>query len=501
MDSTHFRLTSAERDAVNGEIETLRRMHDQVCASIIEAQHRIHSIELQVLETNFDLTIRRSYLGSMRYVPFEILGHIFQIYIDDNPDHLDARGWLQLVCTKWRDVVLGYPSLWARIDLVGPFHTHQEESYLNYIDMCVLRSGASKLDISFKTYFEGVLGDEYATSRILNYLISYVGTRWRSFKYSQACNSHHLNNEEGLEVLNHVLTNAPNLESVVIGHHANLSPAWLDSREGEGLGSYFQNLKSLRSLQIPADSWYLLVGNITLPQITDLVVEGDIWRGFKLYRRRGSQSSQVWLRQFPCLRSLSLRHRNPLPELGNVSEGPLKEHYPAKSLTHLVLHGRVPSKVLKYIQFPVLQEVIVQANDSGTHLFQRSFDACQMNLEHVPCLRLECQPGKHFWNLGKDYEDFYFLHNEVIPYTFSKFENLKTVYATGCIWRTFAWIFDTWSTEFIVASRRKCQESQGIPMEKVRAALEQKVVGRGENWVPPPHSDDEDENEICENPE
>jgi hypothetical protein len=492
MNLASVRLTNAERADANREIETLQRMRDQVCASIIEAQERINSIELQVLETTFDLTIRRSYLGSMRHVPFEILGHIFQSYLDDNPDHRGARGWLQLVCTKWRDVVLGSPSLWTMIDLVGPFHADQEESYLNHIDACILRSGTRKLDVSFKTYYANILGDEYVTTRILNHLISYVGKRWRSFKYSHGTYPIGFTSETGSDLLTHILENAPSLERVIICHEANLwsLPSFRDL-SGRG-GSYFNNLKSLRFLQLPSNSWSRLVRDVTLPQITDLVVEGHDWYGNT--NSRNTLPTETWVRGFPCLRSLSFRDLTGSPAvIYSEKDMSVTNTYQAKSLTRLILHGPVSFRLLDHVEFPALKVVIIQANNRGFHLFQHPNPIYRMNFEHVSSLRLECHPGTPFWDLGPDNEDFHRVHDEIIPLLFSIFKSLDTVHASGCIWKLFAWIFDIWDHEFLAGAETRCQEVYAIPMEKIRVALQQKVVGRGENWMPLLHPDDESE--------
>ncbi|CAG8743945.1 15082_t:CDS:2, partial [Acaulospora colombiana] len=168
------------------------------------------------------------------------------------------------------------------------------------------------------------------------------------------------------------------------------------------------------------------------------------------------------------------------PGYGTEAEESQVEPYPAKSLTHLVLHGQIPFEVLRDVQFPVLQEIN------------------QMNLEHVPCLRLECQPGIHFWDLGKGFEYSQSFRDEIIPGIFSKLGNLRTVYATGCIWKTFAWIFDAWSLEFEVASTKKCQEFHAISMEKVRDAMEGKVPEDGEGWIQSLYPDDEYGNDMGE---
>jgi hypothetical protein len=476
------------------ELDILFQMHHQVCGSIVDAKETISSLEVNAAQLEADLTIRRSYLGSVRYIPFEILGHIFQIYVDDNREHLGARGWLQLVCTKWRDAVLAHPNLWTRIDVVGPFDTRTMDSYINHIALCVLRSGARKLNVSFAGDSNDSRSGIYLRTRILSYLISYASDRWKSFKYYQASGPYHPNYQFKLDDLAHVFAHAPNLECVVICQHHNLIELDL-SGKSKRLGPLLHDLRSLRTLQISLISWPILVDGHPLPQITELLVDGCYWRGTGMLGSDEGRANQVWLSLFPSLRSLSIRLTASVLHPRAVEEDlPEENFYQAKSLTSLTLHGLVPSNALRGVQFPVLQEVVIQPNDEGIHLFQHNHGSYPLKVDSFASLRLECQPGTLFWRLQPQYEDFSLFRDDIIPNSFKMFENAETVSAPGCIWRSFAWIFDTWGAEFAIGAAKDCHEVYPISMEVVKAAMEANLVGKEENWMPSLYSEDEDDN-------
>ncbi|PVF93089.1 hypothetical protein CPB86DRAFT_790479 [Serendipita vermifera] len=308
--SDSHRLTSSQRDAIQQELDSFQQLHHQ------------------------------SYLGTVRH--------------NDNREHLGARGWLQLVCTKWRTAVLGHPNLWTRVDVVGPFDASTVDSYLDHIDL--------------------------ADGSLLNTIKRLVRT--------------------------------------------------------------------------------VLV-------VTELVVDGYRW-----FDPNFKKTTQI-------LDSVSLEEE----------EVPSQDVYQPRSLTHLILHGPVPLHALKRVQFLALQEVVIQPNDDGAHLFQQCSEQYPFDFGSLPVLRLECQPGTLFWHLGEQYEDFCLFRDEIIPSAFGKFQDAETVSASGCIWRSFAWIFDAWDLEFATGANKGCDETHSISMVRVRATMNNKTIGNGENWMPPSESD------------
>lgn len=80
------------------------------------------------------------------HLPVEILLCIFRLYRDENTTTSFTS--LMGVCRWWRDIVLGHPDLWSRIDIVPTGLFSNFQWYYGHIELCLKRSGNLPLDIT-----------------------------------------------------------------------------------------------------------------------------------------------------------------------------------------------------------------------------------------------------------------------------------------------------------------------------------------------------------------
>lgn len=126
---------------------------------------------------------------SIQSLPTEVFIRIFHHVVGARPCHIDVRDhsgantslprypdFLSHVCSRWRQIIMGMPSLWTHIDIIN-FHSLSQGSVLRS-EACLARASDFPLDIHIRVPSSY---DFSHKSTLLNFLAS-VATRIRSLE-------------------------------------------------------------------------------------------------------------------------------------------------------------------------------------------------------------------------------------------------------------------------------------------------------------------------------
>jgi hypothetical protein len=142
---------SAHNHDTRNKIKRVQELLDQEIERVTELKNLLSVSEERVAQLERELD---EYKGSISPTPInscppEILSMIFKLSMPEGANfrHL---GHLLLVCRKWNGLILNDPNMWNRISLVSPRKWDIKSwasSTRSYLELCVERSRASRLDI------------------------------------------------------------------------------------------------------------------------------------------------------------------------------------------------------------------------------------------------------------------------------------------------------------------------------------------------------------------
>jgi hypothetical protein len=129
---------------------------------------RIFALEGRKKKLEGYVTSMRQLLSPIRKLPLDILGSIFQaansaaVIGDGNSDSVPAK-LLTGVCSYWRTLALGMPSLWSNIQLNVDFEREQQQT--NLLMTILMLSRTSPLILSIKCDPKGYFGYAHGNER------------------------------------------------------------------------------------------------------------------------------------------------------------------------------------------------------------------------------------------------------------------------------------------------------------------------------------------------
>ncbi|KAF9030529.1 hypothetical protein BDZ89DRAFT_1064539 [Hymenopellis radicata] len=175
----NHRETSELRSIISKSDNQLSDLHK----ILAEAKQTVKSIKQHVDDVTFVLKSAKKITHPLRSVPNEILCLIFAQCVDydaraRNSLYTDQAPWtLSYVCSRWRRLVLSFPSLWTRpcfdFTIYGPIGgVHRQMVYL--MTLYIERSRALPLDITVQVMNDWI--GHYA----LRHIIQATTARWKS---------------------------------------------------------------------------------------------------------------------------------------------------------------------------------------------------------------------------------------------------------------------------------------------------------------------------------
>lgn len=134
-----------------------RALSDRVAAELLS----VSSYETTIKQARSAISQASNYSTSITPIhtlPIEVLSRIFRIIVGARPCQLDIKDnsrrditlprypdFLSQICSRWRQVTIGLPSLWSHID-IATFHRLTEGS-ITRASVCAVRAGSLPLDI------------------------------------------------------------------------------------------------------------------------------------------------------------------------------------------------------------------------------------------------------------------------------------------------------------------------------------------------------------------
>ncbi|KAF9010879.1 hypothetical protein BDZ89DRAFT_503489 [Hymenopellis radicata] len=150
---------------------------------LAEATQTVNSVKQRVDEITFVLNSAKKITHPLRSVPNEILCLIFaQCVVYDARErsslcNVQAPWSLSYVCSRWRRLVLSFPSLWTtpRFDLTGHEMTRRVQQQTVYLlTLYIERSRALPLDVAVRVM------DDWIGHHAFRHIIQATTPRWKS---------------------------------------------------------------------------------------------------------------------------------------------------------------------------------------------------------------------------------------------------------------------------------------------------------------------------------
>ncbi|PVF93094.1 hypothetical protein CPB86DRAFT_790486 [Serendipita vermifera] len=419
-----------------------------------------------------------SHTGIAQPLPSEIIASILDVYIQQNPLHI---GVLRLVCRTWNAIILRSPPLWTRIHLIGPFRTKQFESWKEQVDTCVIRSGVLPLHVVFevKDYAPEAQHNDKTTWALLEYIGTRASARLASFTYRQTTCRWLPDDQIYQSALQIILANANCL----------LELSLRDSSQANFLSTYkplftsnliHTSLSSLVSLELIDMRWEHVANMVALQSIQNLTVGWTkLLQWYELL-----QSNKPWLLSFPSLKTLTFKIDDTpdeflfVPDVLSRSIG--FDQLVGSNIVTLVLCGPIPRWFYRKLEFPLLRDLVIQANSKADHIFHQNTESWDCRSDVLGLLpegtvTLACAQCSAFWSMEVEDEPQSMGKNEQkIRRTFEILltdGKVKKFRARSCVWGQLVLVLGVRDEEIQELSYGLCGDFREISVDRLQNIL------------------------------